>query len=103
MARPNVTTEIKETYAYDIRAYTSLTEPDMSPFLPEEVELLDRFTLEICNEPAEAASDKTHNHVWTIGEMSASLPVAGYFKTEVLPFTDEDVEKMSELLAAHPE
>ena len=94
---------IKETDAYDIREYTSLTEPDMSLFLPEEIELLDRFTMEICNEPAKAAKDKTHNHVWDIGEMDAPLPVAGYFKTEVLPFTDVDVEKISELLTVHSE
>jgi len=96
-----ISEEIKETEIYDIREYASLTEPDMSLFRPEEIELLDRFTLEICNEPANAASNKTHNHIWEIGEMDAPLPVAGYFKTEVLPFTDADVEKMLERLAAH--
>ena len=95
--------EIKETDLYDIREYTSLTEPDMGLFSPEEVEILDVFTIEICNEPAVAAKNKTHNHVWDIGEMDGALPVAGYFKTKVVPFTDEDVEKMSGLLAAHPE
>jgi hypothetical protein len=96
-----ISEEIKETSAFDIREYTSIREPDVSLFTAEEIELLDRFTLEICNEPAEAAKDKTHNHIWDIGEMDEPLPVAGYFKTEVLPFTDADVEKMSKLLAAH--
>jgi len=96
-----ISEEIKETDSYDIREYTSLAEPDVSMFSAEEIEILDRFTLEICNEPANAASNKTHNHIWEIGEMDAPLPMAGYFKTEVLPVTDADVEKMLERLAVH--
>jgi len=98
-----ISEEIKETEIYDIREYTSLAEPDVSMFSAEEIALLDRFTLEICNEPANAASNKTHNHIWEIGEMDAPLPVAGYFKTEVLPVTDSDIKRMTALLASHPE
>ena len=93
----------KETNDYDMRQYTSLKKPDISLFSAEEIEILDRLTLEICGEPAGVVKDKTHNHIWEIGEMDAPLPVAGYFKTEVLPVTDADIEKMALLLASHPE
>lgn len=96
-----ITETFQETYTHDIRAYTSLFTPDMTAFSPEEIQLLDKFTQEICDEPAEDAIIKTHNNIWKIGEMDEPLPVAGYFTSEILPVTDVDFSEMSKLLASH--
>jgi hypothetical protein len=87
----------------DYRQYDSLGEPDMSGFSFRGLKLLDRAIDEICGQPANITSDKTHNHIWKIAEDGDYLPIAGYFKTEVLPVTDADIKKMTELLASHPE
>ena len=93
----------RETFLYDLREYASLTTPDMAKFSSEELQLLDKFTQEICDEPAENAKIRTHNHIWEIGEMNEPLPVAGYFRTEILPVTDADLKEMAERLESHPE
>jgi hypothetical protein len=58
------------------REYVWLKEPDLTPFLADEIDVLNEVMDWICDsESAKSVSDKSHDGLWDETEIGASMPV----------------------------
>jgi Protein of unknown function (DUF4065) len=58
------------------REYVWLTEPDLAPFMADEIDVLNEVMNWICNdETAKSISDKSHDALWDETEIGETMPV----------------------------
>lgn len=80
-------------YSYIKREYVSLTDPDISPFSNEEIEIVNFVTENICeNFTAPEISEYSHNDLWHFAEMGEELPYPATLVGSFVEPSNEDME-----------
>lgn len=82
------------------RQYIALTEPDISMFSPEEVNIVDSVMDVVCHRrTASSIGLASHDVIWKLAEIGEEIPMYAVLASELGEVTEKDIRWAQEALA----
>lgn len=78
-------------YSYEQYEYLSLTDPDISPFSPQELDIIGRQISWIAPLHATQVSEISHDRTWEIFSDGEEIPMFAVLAAKTRDFTPEDM------------